>query len=64
MVRKSDYINPKHKSAFQVWVNDENKKQLAISRGYDIFIIWESDWVNNKEQVLEDVKKFINKVDK
>lgn len=39
-----------------MWVNDENKKQLAISRGYDIFIIWESDWVNNKKQVLEDVK--------
>lgn len=56
-----NYTNPKHKPAPQVWVNDDNKRKLAINRGYDIFVIWESDWVNNKEQVLEDVKKFINK---
>lgn len=42
-----------------IWNNDKIKYNLAKSKGYDVFIIWESDWKNNKINTINKVLNFL-----
>lgn len=54
----SDYINKKkNMSAEQLWKQDENKKNLAISNNFNFIVIWESDYKKNKEK---EINKILN----
>ncbi|MFN3301014.1 MAG: hypothetical protein ACK41Z_12560, partial [Sediminibacterium sp.] len=48
-----DFLHPIIlKTSKQIWEQDNRKIQFAESRGYNLFIIWESDLYSNKEEVL------------
>ena len=43
-----------------LWDFDEFKKQVAINNGFDIFIVWENKYRENKEKILKNCLKFLN----
>jgi hypothetical protein len=49
------------KTAEQVWIDDKFKNKLLMNDGYDIFIIWESDFMSNPKQALDACIEFIKK---
>ncbi len=59
--KNSDYPNPfqKHLTAEDIWKYDEIKNSEIINVGYDIIIIWESEYNKDKEQVIKNTIEFI-----
>lgn len=56
----AEYINSRlQKSAKEVWAKDELKRMLAIQNGFDILTIWEHDYNNSKEEVIQECLKFL-----
>lgn len=53
------YPNNKIKTAKEIWEHDEEKLNFAKSLGYDVLVIWESEYKNNKEETLEKCKMFL-----
>lgn len=45
--------------AKEIWDHDEEKLNFAKSLGYDVLVIWESEYKNNKEETLEKCKMFL-----
>jgi len=43
-----------------IWNNDNIRIQKLKSSGYNVIIVWESDYKKDKNQVLEKIKPFIN----
>lgn len=60
--QENDIPNPYHKNktAKDLWEFDEHKKQIAINNGFDVFIIWENKYREDKEKILKDCLKFLN----
>lgn len=57
---KEDYFNTQlGMTAAQKWEEDDMKSALAISLGYDIKIVWESDYRKDKETVIQDCLEFL-----
>jgi len=58
---EADYFN-KNKSltATEIWEYDKEKVKTAEMYGYQVLIVWEHDWLNNHERVLDNCKKFID----
>jgi len=56
--------HPYHKSkeytAEKIWNRDNIKNELARSRGFDILVIWDSEYKKYPKQTLEKCIKFIN----
>lgn len=53
-------INPiTKKTAKDMWEYDSKKESIATTKGYDMITIWESDWYNNKEKVLQKIKDHV-----
>ena len=42
-------------TAQQIWDYDKHKIGLAIKNGYSIVIVWENDYKNNKEKILNNL---------
>ena len=59
--KNSDHPNPfqKHLTAEDIWKYDEIKNSEIINVGYDIIIIWESEYNKDKEQVIKNTIEFI-----
>jgi len=50
-----------HITAQEIWDKDKSKLETANSNGYDILVIWDSDWVRvSKEKKKEVIEKCIN----
>lgn len=49
------------KKACDVWLADDIKHQCAKRNGFDVFVVWESDYIENAERVLEECVNFIEK---
>lgn len=47
-------------SAKEIWLCDENKKKCAIENSYDFLTLWESDILNNIEDVKSEILNKIN----
>lgn len=47
-------------TAKQVWIRDEFKCELAKSLGYELFVVWESDWKLCKLDVERDILNYLN----
>lgn len=47
------------KYAFEVWEKDKIKIDSISKIGYDVLIIWESDYKNNKEEIIKKCINFI-----
>lgn len=49
----------KHLTAKDLWDMDEYKKELAEEKGFKVLVIWESEYKDNPELVLEKCKQFL-----
>lgn len=47
-------------TAKKIRERDQAKRTYAENNGYSVFIIWEYDWKNNKEIVIENLKRWWN----
>jgi hypothetical protein len=51
---------PKNKkTAEEIWNRDRLKNELVKNKGYDVLVIWESDYKNDKQKVIEKCIKFL-----
>jgi len=59
-----DTPHPYHKTkkycASKIWEKDSNKMELAKSNGYDLLVVWDSEYRKNPKQVLQKCIDFIN----
>jgi len=51
------------KTAEKIWENDKQRIDFLKYLGYDILVIWETDWIKNKNYCIEVIKKFYENVD-
>jgi hypothetical protein len=42
-----------------LWIKDYNKCRIAIENGYNILIVWESEYKENSSKVISMCKKFM-----
>ena len=42
-----------------MWSKDNKKLNVAKKKGYKTFIVWENDYKNNPNLILEESKNFI-----
>lgn len=54
------YHSMKKKTAAEIWEDDLKKQNAASVQGYEIMIIWESDWNTKKEETLQNVVRWLN----
>lgn len=54
-----DFILKGNITAENRWKIDEEKIKLAESRGYEVLVIWESDFIENSEHIINKCIKFI-----
>ena len=56
---KNTLIEKKKMTAFQVWENDRIKLEAAKSQGYEVLVIWEHDFKENKQREIDKCIKFL-----
>lgn len=58
-----DCPNPfiKKLTAKEIWDKDEQKINIAKLRGFDVLIIWESEYKQNKQEIINKCVAFLNK---
>jgi G:T-mismatch repair DNA endonuclease (very short patch repair protein) len=55
----SSYIHPISKlTSEQIWAKDKKRIDYFTSLGYDVKVVWSSEFKDNKKKVLEEIKKF------
>ena len=58
---KEDFYNKsKLLTAKEIWENDKLKIQCAQKNGYDVLVIWESEYNENPHNTLRKCIKFLN----
>lgn len=56
-----DYFNEKlNMTAKEKWDLDQQKIDFAKKEGYDVLVIWEKDYNENKQKVIQQCKEFFN----
>ena len=60
MLYLSELIIVKQKTAQEIWNYDNIKKECAEYYGYDILYIWEYDYYQNREEVINKCIEFLN----
>ena len=51
-----DWVNPvTNRTAIEIWRHDLEKEEVAISHGYSVMTIWESDWQDDKQRVIDEL---------
>lgn len=43
----------------EIWEQDNRKISSAIEHGYEVLVIWESDYINNSDEVINKSKQFL-----
>jgi G:T-mismatch repair DNA endonuclease (very short patch repair protein) len=61
---KTDMNCVMNKTAQEIWDYDTQKSLVAQELGFDIFTVWESEYKNNKEQIINTCIKFLLNVDR
>lgn len=56
---KPNFQTP-NKTAGDIWNHDKKKIDCLETMGYHVLIVWESDYVSNKDQILNQCCDFIN----
>jgi|688.fasta_scaffold00011_111 hypothetical protein len=59
---ETDTPNPfrKYLSAQEIWEKDGNKKNIANEHGFELLVVWDSEYKKNKESVINKCKNFLN----
>lgn len=58
--KSSDYNKSLHLTAQEVWEKDLDKKICAEKHGYKVFIVWDKDYKENPDKVINSCIEFIN----
>jgi len=60
--KENDRPNPfcKHLISKEIWEHDKNKNNIAINKNYKLLIIWEKDYRENKEKIVNECLNFLN----
>jgi G:T-mismatch repair DNA endonuclease (very short patch repair protein) len=58
---KDDYYHP-HKNKYAIDIRSEDNKRINNLKqmGYDVMIVWENEYIKNKADIKNKVKKFIH----
>jgi len=43
----------------QIWTDDANKNQMAVNNGYEVLVIWETEFKNNILNTINKCKQFL-----
>jgi hypothetical protein len=55
-----NFINPRTKiNAVDKWEIDRIKLQYAQDQGYEVLVVWESDFKKNKEEIIKQCIQFL-----
>jgi hypothetical protein len=56
-----DRPNPFRKdlTSEDIWEFDKIKNDVIMNRGFDLMIVWEKDYRENRGKIIEEVNKFI-----
>lgn len=46
-------------TAKDIWEEDNKKNELIVSRGYDLLIVWERDFTQNPQKVVNECLLFL-----
>lgn len=58
----AEYINPKtNMTAQQTWDRDRKKVEIYHKRGYNVIVIWESEWRADREKCINRILNEIHK---
>lgn len=61
-IYKSDFLNlRKQMYAYEIWEYDKKKIKKAKEKGYNLLVIWESDYKQNKEKIIQERVEFLRK---
>lgn len=56
----ADFVNPRTKvKAVDKWAEDARKIQFAESQGFKVLVVWESDFKENREKVINECIQFL-----
>lgn len=55
-----DIISQKGMTAKHIRSRDQAKRTYAITRGYEVFVIWEREWKAHKEDIILKIKEWWN----
>ena len=59
-IYSADFVNPRTKMlAKDKWATDTVKLQHARDSGYEVLVIWESDFIKNKEDIIKKCIQFL-----
>lgn len=57
---QEDFLHPVIKlTAKEIWMNDKNKLDIAELHGYEVLVIWESDYIKTQDEILNKCIKFL-----
>lgn len=61
--KSTDYPNPLRKTitAEKIWDKDTRKLNVAKEMGFDVLVIWDSEYKNNKQEIIDKCISFLNK---
>lgn len=61
--KAEDYPNPFRKdlTAKDIWDKDERKKLIANNKGFEVLVVWDSEYKKNKQEIIDKCKNFLNK---
>ena len=60
IIYHKDFIHRTKKiTAYEIWKEDEEKMNAAKQNGYDVLVVWESEYLLNKEYIIEKCIKFL-----
>jgi hypothetical protein len=48
------------KLASEIWQRDAEKLRVASNAGFRVLVVWESDYLENREKIIEDTIKWIS----
>lgn len=61
LVYEAEYFNKnKELTAKEIWQYDLTKNRLAESHGYEVLVVWESEWHKTPDHAIKKCIDFIN----
>jgi very-short-patch-repair endonuclease len=48
------------KTAKEIWARDLVKHNIAINKGYQLLVVWEKDFKNNRQGVVDECLHFLH----
>lgn len=57
-----DFPNPFRKdlTAKDIWNKDKKKEIIANNNGFEVFVVWDSEYKKNKQEIINKCKEFLN----